>query len=122
MWRSRSPRSSLNKVGYTCTHICSLIYFQFAEQLLHKLTPCILRQCHVKKFREFALARLIHHAKRGKDLLCDLPYCEISSAPSQTKIMWMQCDNCDRWVHYLCANITKKVPKYICLLCQAMGY
>ena len=84
-------------------HSCGVLVL-FAEDVIHRVPLSLIDVTAVQFYRRYVKSRLLLNSRpydNAGDAVCKLPLC---GRPS-SKLLWNQCDHCERWVHNICTGL-----------------
>ena len=83
-------------------------FVQNAVALVQEVPLHCIQQRHADAMRKYALKKLLDVAQppSRERVRCDAVSCK---EPRTSTVRWVYCDVCGRWLHFVCANIRRKL-------------
>ncbi|XP_071851731.1 uncharacterized protein [Apostichopus japonicus] len=113
-WKTGHLMSAQQKDGNSCGPFVLMNALALTRDILLES----LTHEHVLLMRTYVFTILKKNAVKppGQRKKCDMPGCLQPEMPA----MWVACDVCGRWCHFLCVGMKKKpMQEYLCPICIA---
>jgi hypothetical protein len=76
-----------------------------AEAVLRHIDPSEIKPSLAAYYRRYVITRLVIADRTYDDLNDDVSDVAMRTRPQMKKCDWIQCDQCDRWLHKVCFGI-----------------
>jgi len=100
---------------------CGVLALMTAEAVIHSVLLSVVNPSAVSSYRKYLKTRLLLNSRLydvDADAVCDMPLCV---QPTSARIVWTQCDQCDRWLHNKCSDrlmmAARSKKGFVCELC-----